>query len=87
MFKNKTLPESNKHEILVSIEVDNEIKVDSGSKEMTEEEINQAECVNETSVDNLSQKNLKFKDEIRRAETAIGELEKQLEISGTQGEI
>ena len=79
MFKNKTLPESNKHEILVNIEVDNEIKVDSGSQGMTEEEINQAECANETSVDNLYQKNQQLKDYIRRAETAIGDLEKQLE--------
>ena len=79
MFKNKTLPESNKHEILVNIEVDNEIKVDSGNPEMTEDEINREECVNETSVDNLFQKNQQFKDDIRRTEISIGDLERQLE--------
>lgn len=79
MFKNKTLPESNKHEILVNIEVDNEIKVDSGNPEMTEDEINREECVNETSVENLFQKNQQFKDDIRRTEISIGDLERQLE--------
>ena len=79
MFKNKTLSEKNKHEILVSIEVDNEVKIDNGKPEITEEEINQEECVNETSVDNLFQKNQKFKDDIRRTETTICDLERQLE--------
>ena len=59
--------------------MDNEVKVESGKPEMTEEEINQEECVNETSVDNLFQKNQKFKDDIRRTEIAIGDLERQLE--------
>lgn len=81
MFKNKLVNEEDKKEIMVYFEVDNEIKGNSESAApiMSFEEINQSECRNETSVEHCEEKNKQFKNEIRRIESNISELEKQLE--------
>lgn len=80
MFKNKLIDEKKNREIMVYFQVDNEIKNNSESApRMSFEEIKQSECMNETSVESCEIKNNQFKNEIKRIEMNISELEKQLE--------